>query len=137
MNRETEKTIIQQIKKGNFLAYEKFIIEYQNRMFAFILSMVKNRDDASDLCQETFFKAYKSIRSFKGKSKFSTWLFRIGYFHSLNYLKRRKKQVEILKKMDPSFHADSHGHDLDVKEMSRKIDFILKEIPLNCRTALC
>ncbi len=136
MNRETEKAIIQQIKEGNFLAYEKFIIEYQNRMFAFIFSMVKNRDDASDLCQETFFKAYKSIRSFKGKAKFSTWLFKIGYFQSLNYLKRKKKRVEILNKIDPIFHPDSHSHDLEVKEMSIKIDFIMNEIPLNCRTAL-
>ena len=136
MNKDIERALIQQIREGNFLAYEKFIIEYQNRVYAFIFSLVKNRDDASDLCQETFFKAYKSIRSFKGESKFSTWLFQIGYFQSLNYLKRKKKRVEIFKKIGPSIHTDRHGHDLEVKEMSRKIDLFMDEIPLKCKTAL-
>ena len=136
MDRETENALLNQIKEGSFFAYEKFITEYQTRLFAFIFSLVKNRDDASDLCQETFFKAYKSIRSFKGKSKFSTWLFKIAYFQAINFLKRKKKRVEILKKMDPGFQTDRHNHELEVKEISQKIDLYMDEIPLNCRTAL-
>ncbi len=136
MDRETEIALLKQIKEGSFFVFERFITEYQTRLFAFIFSLVKNRDDASDLCQETFFKAYKSIRSFKGKSKFSTWLFQIGYFQALNFLKRKKKRVDILKKMDPSIQIDRYSHDLEVKEISQEIDKYMKEIPFNCRTAL-
>ncbi len=136
MDREAEKALLKQIREGSFFFFEKFIIEYQNRLFAFIFSMVKNRDDAMDLCQETFFKAYKSLRSFKGKSKFSTWLFQIAYFLSLNHLKRKKKHVEVLQKMDQVFHTDKHSRDMETKEISQKIDLVLDKISIKSRTAL-
>lgn len=136
MNRDIERAIIQQIKNGNYHSYEKFIIEYQNRLFGFIFSLVKNRDDAIDLCQETFFKAYKSIRSFKGQSKFSTWLFQIGYFQALNFLKRQKKRRDILKIVPQGSIKDHMGSEHESKELVGKIDVLLQEIPFNYRTAM-
>ena len=136
MDRDTEKVLLQQIKEGNFFIYETFITEYQNRVYGFIFGLVKNEEDARDLCQETFFKAYKSLRSFKGQSKFSTWLFQIAYFQSLNFLKRKKKQKDVLQKMDKILHADKHSQEMERDEINKKIESVLNKIPLNSRTAL-
>ncbi|MGD9347834.1 MAG: sigma factor, partial [Candidatus Aminicenantes bacterium] len=74
--REVDSSLIHEIKQGRYEFFDVVIEEYQNPLFAFLYRMVRDADDARDLCQDTFFKAYKYIRSFKEEAKFSTWLFR-------------------------------------------------------------
>jgi RNA polymerase sigma-70 factor (ECF subfamily) len=77
--KEVDPGLIKRIKQGEYELFDSVIQDYQNPLFAFLYRMVRDADDARDLCQDTFFKAYKYIRSFKEEAKFSTWLFRIGY----------------------------------------------------------
>ena len=71
---DNEIELIRQVQDGNYQRFELLILEYQDFLNAFVLRIVRNAEDAGDVCQETFFKAYKYLKSFKGKSKFSTWL---------------------------------------------------------------
>ena len=136
MKKEDEDALIRSIRLGEFHLFERLIAEYQNPLFAFIYNIVKNADDSRDLCQETFFKAYTNLSSYKGKAKFSTWLFQIGYFKALNFLKRKKRRREILKDFTPVTQENKLARSLEAKEMSQKIGEIMLGIHYKHRTAL-
>jgi RNA polymerase sigma-70 factor (ECF subfamily) len=136
MLKEIEKDIILKIQKGNYHLFTQIIEEYQNPLFFFLFRIVKNADDARDLCQDTFLKAYRSIRSFKGRSKFSTWLFQIGYRKALNFLKRKKKYSEIIQASLYTPGKETVGRDLEVREIGNIIENIMTTIHNDYRTAL-
>ena len=138
MNPEQEIEIIREIKEGNYLRFEDIIEAYQNRLMLFIYRVVKDEDDARDLCQDAFFKAYTSIKSFKGKSKFSTWLFQIAYNLSLNFIKKNKRQGGIEEKHLKSNLTPSGNHSLklETEELNILIETIMMEIPSKYRLAL-
>ena len=138
MNPEQETEIIREIKEGNYLLFEGIVAVYQNRLMLFIYRMVKDEDDACDLCQDTFFKAYKSIKSFKGKSKFSTWLFQIGYHLSLNFLKKNKRLVKMDKE---AFNSNPHAsgnlsRDMETEELNTLVENLMLQLPQKYRAAL-
>lgn len=86
MNNEDE--IIRQILLGNKELYRELVLNYQKMVFSTCMGFVHNKDDASDLTQEIFIQAFLSLKDFKGKSSFSTWLYRIAVNASLNRIKR-------------------------------------------------
>ncbi len=132
--RETE--LLARIKHGDYHAFEEFISEYQNPLYAFLLRIVKDRNDALDLCQETFFKAYKTIRSFQQRAKFSTWLFQIGHYQSLNFIKKKKKRRDALKKKAQDMLPAGQAAPIEADETGKTLHKIISEIPRNQRTAL-
>ncbi len=134
--REVDPSLIRQIKRGKYELFDVVIQEYQNPLFAFLYRMVRDADDARDLCQDTFFKAYKYIRSFKEEAKFSTWLFRIGYRLALNMIKRRKKHAESFQRIDPGNDVGDSVQKLELKEAGLIVGRIMDEIHTNYRVAL-
>ena len=74
-----EETLIKNILHGDTRCFATLVDKYKDLVFAGVMRMVKNREDAEDLTQEIFVKAYTSLPKFKGESKFSTWLFRIAF----------------------------------------------------------
>lgn len=95
-----EKDIIKEILKGDFDKFSYFIEKYENQIYNLCLSIVKNRDDALDLTQEAFLLAYKNLKKFKGEAAFSTWIYRIAYNLSINFIKRKGEILTILDKDD-------------------------------------
>jgi RNA polymerase sigma-70 factor (ECF subfamily) len=91
-----EKEIIREILKGNTDKFSYFVEKYENQIFNLCLSIVKNKDDALDLTQEAFLLAYKNLKNFKEKSSFSTWIYRIAYNLSINFVKRKGGFLTIL-----------------------------------------
>jgi len=91
-----EEHIIQRVLNGEDDAYAHLINQHKEMIMALCSKMVQSPIDAEELAQDTFIKAYRQLRSFKGKSKFSTWLYRIAYFTCINHLRKNKqKSVEI------------------------------------------
>lgn len=138
MHPEKEIEIIREIKDGNYLRFEEIVEAWQNRLMLFIYRVVKDEDDAWDLCQDTFFKAYTSIKSFKGKSRFSTWLFQIGYNLSLNFIKKNKHRRGLEKKnlKDGPSPSGDHTGKLETDELNTLIETIMQDIPRKYRVAL-
>ena len=85
--------IIAKVKQGDMVAFNTLIDEYKAMAFTLALKLMKNREDAEEVAQDAFVKAYKNIGQFEGKSKFSTWLYTIVYNTALTRL--RKKQLDI------------------------------------------
>jgi RNA polymerase sigma-70 factor (ECF subfamily) len=136
VNREDERELIQSIKAGNYRLYERLIEIYQRPLYVFIWRMVRDEDDAKDLCQDTFFKAYKKIKSFKEKSKFSSWLFQIGYRKALDFMAKKKRQRSVLDKMETQSQMAKNEREFEIKQADRAIGRIIDGLHQNHRTAL-
>lgn len=89
-----DQILINQIVEGNTQAFSKLVDEYKDLVFTLAIRMLKNREEAEEVSQDTFIKAYKSINKFQGDSKLSTWLYRIAYNTSLDRIKKNKKYLK-------------------------------------------
>lgn len=89
-----EKTLIQQLKKGDEQAFNEMVELYSKKLYYLCLKMLQNETDAEDTVQTIFLKAYTNIARFEEKSSISTWLYRIGVNVCTDLLRKRKKEVK-------------------------------------------
>jgi len=105
-----EPDLVNRARRGELQAYDELVKRYQERIYATIYHMTSNHEDANDLAQEAFIKAYSALKSFKGGSSFYTWLYRIAFNKTINFLKQRKNKYH-LSLNDIDFNAE---HDPDL-----------------------
>lgn len=101
-----ESRLIKRAQGGDLSAYDELVRRHQERIYATIYHMTSNHEDASDLAQETFVKAFHSLKSFKGGSSFYTWLYRIGVNKTINFLKQRNRRA-AMSLNDLDFNAEN------------------------------
>src|ERR1700712_5983751 len=82
--------LVARAKQGDTAAYEQLVKQYDRQIFRVAQHITQNREDAEDITQDAFFKAYQKLDQFQGNSKFSTWLVRIAVNESLMRLRKRK-----------------------------------------------
>jgi RNA polymerase sigma-70 factor, ECF subfamily len=94
---EDDIALVRRCQKGDALAFEQLVIKYRSKVFSMIYGMVQNEQDAWDLAQEGFIKAWRSIHRFKGQASFYTWLYRIVTNVAIDSLRRKgfKKTAEF------------------------------------------
>ncbi|MBI3850733.1 MAG: sigma-70 family RNA polymerase sigma factor [Verrucomicrobia bacterium] len=105
-----ESALVQRARKGDLSAYDGLVRRYQERIYATLYNMTSNHEDANDLVQEAFIKAFQALKSFKGGSSFYTWIYRIAVNRTINFLKQRKNRTH-LSLNDLDFNAE---HDPDL-----------------------
>ena len=91
----TESELVIRAKTGDLEAFDELIRRYQERIYATVYHMTSNHDDANDLAQEAFIKAFHALKSFKGDSSFFTWVYRIAINKTINFLKQRKNRIYL------------------------------------------
>ena len=94
-DRDVDWSVVQRVQAGQVGAYDQLVQKYREQIFGVIYNMTSNREDASDLTQETFIKAFRAIGRFKGKSSFFTWLYRIAMNSTMTFLKKRSRRRYI------------------------------------------
>jgi len=87
-----EEALVARARSGNIAAFEQIVTAYEKRVYNLALRMMGNPDDASDVAQEAFLRVYSSLRSFRGDSSFSTWIYRIVSNICLDELRKRNRQ---------------------------------------------
>ena len=87
-----EQELIVEIRHGNTKAFSEFVDLYKDLVYTISLRLLGNREEAEEVAQDTFIKIFKSLDSFKGDSKVSTWVYRIAYNTCLDRIKRYKKE---------------------------------------------
>ena len=92
MTTKNDQTYIDKVLKGDTNAFSILVEKYKTMVFTLALKMVKSREEAEEISQDTFIKAFKNLNKFKGDSKFSTWLYKIGYRTCLDSLKKNKEK---------------------------------------------
>ena len=87
-----EVDLVRQARHGDLAAYDELVKRYQERIYATIYHMTANHEDANDLAQDSFIKAFQALKSFRGGSSFYTWLYRIAVNKTINFLKQRRNK---------------------------------------------
>ena len=101
-----EGDLVRHARRGDLAAYDQLVKRYQERIYATIYHMTANHEDANDLAQDAFIKAYQALKTFKGGSSFYTWLYRIAVNKTINFLKQRKNKYH-LSLNDLDFNAEN------------------------------
>ncbi len=108
--RVDEMDLVKRARRGDLHAYDELVRRYQERIYATVYHMTANHEDANDLAQEAFIKAFQALKSFKGGSSFYTWVYRIAVNKTINFLKQRKNRAQMSLD-DLDFNAE---HDPDL-----------------------
>jgi len=137
----SDMDLVKRCQAGQAEAFDELVTRYRTRVFAMIYNMVHNEQDAWDLAQESFIKAWKSIKRFRGHSSFYTWIYRIVMNVTIDWL--RKKHVKgagaefddalQLKEIDPAAKtvpkADPLPHErMERREIRAKIDRAIAQL---------
>ena len=123
MTREQEYLIVQRVLEGDTNAVEELVLEYEKKVYNVALRMLNNSEDAADMTQEAFIKAYNSLSGFRGDSKFSVWLTRIVSNLCLDFLRSRNRRPTVSLSME-----DEDGEDvqLDIADTSQSPEQLLE-----------
>jgi len=98
---------------GDSDAFETLVIENQNNVYNLALKMTRNEEDALDISQEVFLKAYRSLKNFRGESRFSVWLYRMTYNLCIDFTRRKRRVSETsLSQTD----EDGEQHDYEIPD---------------------
>lgn len=125
-------------QKGDQKAFAELVRRYQDRIFRFILRMTNSRDEALELTQETFLKAFQNVAAWQPNALFRTWLFRIATNTALDTLRRRKvvEYVPIEEDMDFPDHRVNIEAQLHTAQQYRILDWALQQLAHEHRQVL-
>ena len=134
-----EKVLVKRAQGGDLSAYDELVRRYQERIYAALYHMTSNHEDANDLAQESFIKAYQALKSFKGNSSFFTWVYRIAVNKTINFLKQRKHRghmslddLDFQAEHDPDLVAlvseKTPRRDLNLAELQEKLNAAMQKL---------
>ena len=98
----TDRELVEKAKQGDQGAFEQLVLDNQNKVYALALRMVDDREEAADLAQEAFVKAWQGMKSFQGESSFATWIYRLTTNVCIDWLRRQKRREGV----EPSVSLD-------------------------------
>ena len=139
--------LVLKAQQGDLHAFDELVERYHGKIYGLTYNMTSNREDAEDLTQEVFVKAFEALPRFKGKSSFYTWLYRIAVNKTINYRKKRnRKRALSLDQFDQEIKLDDAYHDLTAKgsplrnislsELQKKLNEALQNLSEKHRTVV-
>ncbi len=124
---------IDKVLGGDAEAFGFLVDAYKNMAFTLALKLVKNREDAEELSQDSFIKAYQKLNTFKGDAKFSTWLYSIVYRNSISFLRKKKIDYTDLNSVSFKIAEDSQVSDpinmLKFEEQKKYVQKAIDRLP--------
>ena len=126
-------------QSGDTLAFDQLVVRYSPRLYGMIYHMTSNKEDTNDLTQDVFAKAYRSLKRFRGRSSFYTWIYAIGTNMTLNFLKKRNRRAAwSLDNLDSGIqndeamvdlaHAANPRHQSDLNELQKKLNEAMQSL---------
>jgi RNA polymerase sigma-70 factor (ECF subfamily) len=130
--RATDNEIITRVLRGEHQLYADLVTRYQNFVFTLALRYTPIREDAEEIAQDVFVKAYKALKDFRGESKFSTWLYSIVNSTSITFLRKKKLDISSLDNEHVFEQADNKdsGMNANQVEVKSKVEMVTKAIQL-------
>lgn len=127
-----DNEIISRVLRGEQSAYAELVNRYQGYVFTLVLRMIKSREDAEEVAQDVFVKAYRSLADFRGESKFSTWLYTITNTTSITFLRKKKLEIHSLDNEKVFELADSKDSGLraNLVEQKSRMTMVTRAIAL-------
>ena len=144
---DADLSIVKRVQAGEVAAYDQLILKYRERVFGIIYNLTSNREDASDLTQDAFIKAFQSINRFQGHCSFFTWLYRIAVNGALSHLRKNRLRTffsleklhedgtnaQILDQLTDKKGADRGTY---LKELQEKLNEALQKLSIPHRTVI-
>jgi RNA polymerase sigma factor (sigma-70 family) len=132
----SDRELVAQSSQGDLAAYDVLVRRYQTRIYSLVYNMTSSKEDAEDMVQDVFVKAFSSLKNFRGTSSFYTWIYRIAINRTINFLKKRKKrQTMSLDNVDEGIERDPAYVELSARESPVR-DASLGELQLKLNKAL-
>ncbi len=144
---DADFAVVKQVQAGDVAAFDRLILKYRERVFGVVYNLTANREDAADLTQDAFIKAFQSINRFQGHCAFFTWLYKIAVNTTLSHLrKNRLRSFFSLEKLhEEGTNAqileqltDKKGADRDtyLQELKEKLNEALQKLSIPHRTVI-
>ena len=142
----TEKELVTRAKKGDQDAFGQLVLAHQNKVFTLCVHMMGSREEAEDMAQEAFLKAWRSLEGFHGESSFATWMHRLTTNLCLDHLRKqtRRQNISVAVSLDdeeaaftePADPGSDPQRELEKRERQRAVEKALRELPEHHRRAL-
>jgi len=145
---DADLDVVRRIQSGDVEAFDILVRKYRERVLGIVYNMTSNREDAADLAQDAFIKAFQSIQRFQGQASFFTWLYRIAVNSTLSHLRKNRLRsffsLEAIREEDPVSRevidalTDRTGGDRDafVRELQEKLNDAMQKLSINHRTVV-
>lgn len=129
---ENEQLLLKQAAAGDKLAFAQLFLTYKTLVYRVVYRLLRIQEDVDDAVQQTFIEVFKSLPGYEGKSKFTTWLYRIAVNVSIQYL--RKRRGDTLTDLDPEILPSEIVKDnLERVELQKQIETALDSLPFKKR----
>ena len=140
--------LVRRIQEGDVAAFDILTVKYRNRIYGVVYNLTSNREDAADLTQDAFIKAFQSIQRFRGQSSFFTWIYRIAINSTLSHLRKNRVRsffsLERVNTDEPVSReliaalTDKTGADRDtyVRELQEKLNEAMQQLSIKHRTVI-
>ena len=130
---DPDQDLVRRAQEGSTQAFDELVVKFSPRLYGMVYHMTSNKEDTHDLLQEIFAKAYRSLKRFRGKSSFYTWIYSIATNMTLNFLKKRKRRAAwSLDDVDSGIqnddamvdigHSSNPRHQSNVNELQKKLN---------------
>ena len=128
----SDSELIDKVLGGDTAAFSDLVTRHQRYVFTLALRFTKSREDAEEIAQDCFVKAYRSLASFQGASKFTTWLYGIVYHTSMTFLRKKRLEVISLDNEDNYLQVEDKASDMkaNVVEDKSKAAYLEKAISM-------
>ena len=126
-----EKYYIDRVKAGDKEAFAWLVDQYRDMIYTVCLRMLTSEADAEEAAQDAFVKAYRSLASFQGKSKFSTWIYRIAYNQCISMIRKKVRMIDLVDELPDGeiSEADMSGLDtISAQERSKYLQMALEAL---------
>jgi RNA polymerase sigma-70 factor (ECF subfamily) len=127
-NTDVDFKLVERYLAGDMTAFDELMLRYERQIYRVCYRFVENRDDARDLAQEVFIKAFEHLPTFRRQSSLKTWLYRIAMNHCINHVKKHSKEfVEVTEEIgskQPSVHAE-----MEDREQREQFRQLVKRLP--------
>ena len=119
-NKYSDTELIDKVLGGDKAAYADLMKRHQRFVFTLALRFAKNREDAEEIAQDCFIKAYRSLNTFRNTSKFSTWLYSIVYTTAMTFLRKKRLDIQSIDTEIGLLNVENHVSDLNSDEVEHK-----------------
>lgn len=146
---DSDAMLVERALDNDLAAFEQLVTRYQNKIISYAARMLNDRDEAEDVTQEVFIKAYRSLESFRGASSFSTWLYRIATNLCIDRVRQRQRRPQQAYSLDEPLDKDEErgGRELpdtssepsgqvEREELRRQVRQTVAEMPEKLRSVL-
>jgi RNA polymerase sigma-70 factor, ECF subfamily len=117
---DSDLALVERALDNDLAAFEQLVSRYQNKIMAYVARMLNDHEEAEDVTQEVFIKAYRSLDSFRGASSFSTWLYRIATNLCIDRVRKRKRSPQQAYSLDEPFDKDEDSGGRDVPNITNE-----------------